>query len=788
MSRCLGCFESIDGVTGPCPYCGYSKDAPAQNKIFLSHGSMLADRYKIGNITRHDNENTTYLAWDNVLECKVNITEYLPVQHVQRNPENNELTAINDSSSAVFDKGFIQFVNKAKQLYKEGGSVMVYDCIAENNTAYMIVEYKPEKKPYVGVFKPQQPVITDPVVKKVTPPKPAKPLQPQSEKRKPEPLTKPAQPKPQPAAAPEPKEPSSMKVKPPKPQAKRIASSESEKLDPTLQSPAYQIYQMQPKAPEPAPAPAPLENSPFKQPAQAQSQARPNVPAQTMPPSPRPEPASPIQRPAAGSQPTPAKRPEAPRSSAPAKQSSTPEGLGQKIAKLPMWLKVAAPAVLVVCIVLIIVAASGASKKPAKPAETEPAETTVETEPEIIEVVLDEKTSFSFRGHTYAYFKDAESWEEAEKFCEARGGHLVVITTKEENDAVWAFAKTLDNKSAFIGLSDVNIEGKWQWVTGEPFSYSNWIDGEPNAYTEEENYAEFSFNYNGGYWNDFRFDKHEGAESVGFICEWDSDLANPVADTALTPEDALTAFRYHIADSLISYDNYRRDKAAAAAAALENDGDGEEDYTEDTSSEPIIANWKLLENSNDICSFFYQMENGECFVFYTDLSTGVTTSLKYSDPSFEIVLTIGQSDYNAFECLDAIRELPDNSTATDLKDYLNKNIRESVTAIGGLEDVSPEGNFEFQSDDMFISTSRDYGTEDIRYIQLRGSSGKYSLYGATTGIYWNYVVTRVTLAGAQTATRIDDKTYVFTFEDGTMVTLTNNADRIVTHITAKFEE
>ena len=817
MSRCLGCFESIDGVTGPCPYCGYSKDAPAQNKIFLSHGTMLAERYKIGNITRHDNENTTYIAWDNVLECKVNITEYLPVQHVARNPENNELTATSDSSSAVFDKGFIQFVNKAKQLYKEGGSVMVYDCIAENNTAYMILEYKPEKKPYVGVFKPQfeQPELKKPVAE---PPKPLQPqsekrkpappgsLQPQSEKRKPVPpkTVQPAQqPKPLVTTEPEAAETTEVtKVKPPRPQAQRIStSSEPEKLDPTLQSPAYQIYQMQPKVQEPVPAPVPLspENSPFKHPAPAQTQQAPSVPVQTMPPSPRPEPAVPIQRPVVNNTAAPVNSPQAPRtvssapraaSPAPARQSNSSEGPLQKIALLPMWLKVAVPAVLVVGVVLIILAASGVFKKPAKkPDVTEPSETTAETEPEIIEVTLDEKTSFSFRGHSYAYYTEADSWEAAEEYCEARGGHLVVITTKEENDAVWAFAQNLDNKSLFIGLSDASSEGKWQWVTGEPVSFTNWVDGEPSASTEDENYAELSFNndYRGGYWNDFSFDKHGNVESTGFICEWDYDMVNPVADTALTSDEALTAFRYHVAESLIAYENHKRGQAETEVQENDEDDGEEEDYIEDNAFEPVIANWKQLENNNGICSFFYQMENGECFVYYTDLSTGITTSLRYADPSLDIALSIGQSDYNAFECLEAIKELPDNSSATELKDYLNKDIRESATAIGNLEDVSPEGNIELSSEDMYITTSRDSGTENISYIQLRGSSGKYCLYGATSRVYWNDVVKAIVLNGAQTATRVDDRTYVLTMEDGTTVTITNTESRLVTHIAAKVE-
>ena len=34
---------------------------------------------------------------------------------------------------------------------------------------------------------------------------------------------------------------------------------------------------------------------------------------------------------------------------------------------------------------------------------------------------------------------------------------------------------------ALIGLSDVEEEGRWQWHSGEPVTYTNWARDEPNA-------------------------------------------------------------------------------------------------------------------------------------------------------------------------------------------------------------------------------------------------------------------------------------------------------------------
>lgn len=73
-------------------------------------------------------------------------------------------------------------------------------------------------------------------------------------------------------------------------------------------------------------------------------------------------------------------------------------------------------------------------------------------------------------------------------------GHLVTLNSAAED----AFLKSKfenyigdPNTSvpgiyAWIGLSDAAQEGNYQWVTGEPFTYSNWAPPEPNNLGDED--------------------------------------------------------------------------------------------------------------------------------------------------------------------------------------------------------------------------------------------------------------------------------------------------------------
>ena len=47
-------------------------------------------------------------------------------------------------------------------------------------------------------------------------------------------------------------------------------------------------------------------------------------------------------------------------------------------------------------------------------------------------------------------------------------------------------AKALNMGSWWIGATDADSEGTWTWMSGTPWSYTDWKSGEPNDYTPGE--------------------------------------------------------------------------------------------------------------------------------------------------------------------------------------------------------------------------------------------------------------------------------------------------------------
>jgi len=99
----------------------------------------------------------------------------------------------------------------------------------------------------------------------------------------------------------------------------------------------------------------------------------------------------------------------------------------------------------------------------------------------------------NFNGHSYYRSTGSMTWTNARQACLNMGGHLVTVTSQSENNFIFNLWP-----SGWIGLTDEVVEGQWRWVTGEPFSWSNWNGGEPNN-AGNEDYIQF---VGGGKWND----------------------------------------------------------------------------------------------------------------------------------------------------------------------------------------------------------------------------------------------------------------------------------------------
>jgi len=133
-------------------------------------------------------------------------------------------------------------------------------------------------------------------------------------------------------------------------------------------------------------------------------------------------------------------------------------------------------------------------------------------------------------GHYYQRFDQAMSWDEAVLFCKNQGANLVTITSEDENLFVLEnFNPAHDGLAnwCWLGATDRNQEGEWEWITGEKWNYTNWNGGEPSNATQfdpnGEDYVHI-FAYSNGKWNDVHGSAiYPSSIDVNHvpICEWD---------------------------------------------------------------------------------------------------------------------------------------------------------------------------------------------------------------------------------------------------------------------------
>ena len=84
-------------------------------------------------------------------------------------------------------------------------------------------------------------------------------------------------------------------------------------------------------------------------------------------------------------------------------------------------------------------------------------------------------------GHPYTLI-GTSSRQDAVAFADSVGGELLSIENFSENEWVRQNLANFGGQSreVWLGLSDAQVEGQWQWDSGEPFGYHNWEFGEPN--------------------------------------------------------------------------------------------------------------------------------------------------------------------------------------------------------------------------------------------------------------------------------------------------------------------
>jgi hypothetical protein len=136
------------------------------------------------------------------------------------------------------------------------------------------------------------------------------------------------------------------------------------------------------------------------------------------------------------------------------------------------------------------------------------------------------------RASRYSIVRGAFRWDQARLDAESKRGMLATFPTAH----TWLNALEQLGGQAFddvtglwIGATDTEEEGQWQWIAGEPFNFNNWANGQPDN-AGEADHAEVSGRFGAarGFW----FDTPGEALRDGYILEKPSgtDPNNPDTD------------------------------------------------------------------------------------------------------------------------------------------------------------------------------------------------------------------------------------------------------------------
>ncbi len=128
-------------------------------------------------------------------------------------------------------------------------------------------------------------------------------------------------------------------------------------------------------------------------------------------------------------------------------------------------------------------------------------------------------------------------------------GYLATVTSQAEQDALFALLGGVDALShhwlgGFQPPGSPEPAGGWQWVTGEPWVYTNWgSTGEPNNSSERSTFPGegedglemhaglLGLNPNAGHWNDLprtsALDLTGIGSNSGYIVEYNAPVPEP---------------------------------------------------------------------------------------------------------------------------------------------------------------------------------------------------------------------------------------------------------------------
>ena len=136
----------------------------------------------------------------------------------------------------------------------------------------------------------------------------------------------------------------------------------------------------------------------------------------------------------------------------------------------------------------------------------------------------DTTDTFTYNGNQYLLTSSTLTWVQAQAEAANLGGNLVTINDALEEQ--WLRATFGETEGFWTGINDRAQEGNFEWVSGQPVTYTNWAPGEPNNFGNNQDFGWINYGAT-RQWDD----NSNNAQLRGIIEIGDGNPSNPTNGT-----------------------------------------------------------------------------------------------------------------------------------------------------------------------------------------------------------------------------------------------------------------